>query len=385
MNMTKAMREEPGDRAFMARALLLAESGRGRVSPNPMVGAVVVKDGRIVGEGFHAKAGAPHAEVEALERAGGAAQGATLYVTLEPCCHYGRTPPCAPRIVQSGVRRVVVATPDPNPRVTGSGLAHLQEAGVETAVGVLEPEAVRLNEVFFAYMTCGRPFVTLKAAVSLDGKIATVAGESRWITGEAARRRVHEMRNEVDAVLVGIGTVLRDDPLLTTRLGTPGQRDPMRVIVDNLARLPVRARVINPASRAPTVVAVGPKAPDYKVERLREAGATVLVPPKSSRRVSLAGLMEALAAREVSSVLIEGGAEIHASALAEGIVDKVAFFVAPILIGGSTAPSAVGGPGIEKLADAIRLRDVRFIPLDQDLLVEGYVGRSPGVPSCSPA
>lgn len=372
------MRGEDGDRAFMARTLELAAAGRGRVSPNPMVGAVLVKEGRIVGEGFHARAGAPHAEVVALDAAGEAAGGATLYVNLEPCCHQGRTPPCAPRIVASGVRRVVAATLDLNPRVAGRGLALLREAGVATELGVLEAEGVRLNEVFFTYMTSGRPFVTLKAAVSLDGKIATVTGESRWITGEEARRRVHEMRNEVDAVLVGIGTILRDDPLLTTRLGIPGQRDPVRVIVDNLARLPVKARVINPASAAPTLVAVGPKAPASKVERLREAGVTVLVLEQSGPRISLAALMQALAAREITSVLIEGGAEIHASALAEGIVDKVAFFLAPILIGGKTAPSALGGPGIEKLADAVRLRDVRFTPLGEDLLVEGYVLGAPG-------
>jgi len=366
------VKEDPSDRAFMVRALELALAGRGRVSPNPMVGAVLVKDGRIVGEGFHARAGAPHAEVVALEAAGEAARGATLYVTLEPCCHQGRTPPCVPRIVASGVLQVMSATLDPNPQVGGRGLALLREAGLRADVGLLEAEAVRLNEVFFTYMTSGRPFVTLKAAISLDGKIATVTGESRWITGEAARRRVHEMRNEVDAVLVGIGTILRDDPLLTTRLGVPGQRDPVRVIVDNLARLPAKARVINSASAAPTLVAVGPKAPAYKVERLREAGATVLVLEQSARRISLAALMQALVAREITSVLIEGGAEIHASALAEGIVDKVAFFLAPLLIGGKTAPSALGGPGIEKLADAVRLRDVRFTPLGEDLLVEGY-------------
>jgi diaminohydroxyphosphoribosylaminopyrimidine deaminase/5-amino-6-(5-phosphoribosylamino)uracil reductase len=366
------VKEDPSDRAFMVRALELALAGRGRVSPNPMVGAVLVKDGRIVGEGFHARAGAPHAEVVALEAAGEAARGGTLYVTLEPCCHQGRTPPCVPRIVASGVLQVMSATLDPNPQVGGRGLALLREAGLRADVGLLEAEAVRLNEVFFTYMTSGRPFVTLKAAISLDGKIATVTGESRWITGEAARRRVHEMRNEVDAVLVGIGTILRDDPLLTTRLGVPGQRDPVRVIVDNLARLPAKARVINPASAAPTLVVVGPKAPAYKVERLREAGATVLVLEQSARRISLAALMQALVAREITSVLIEGGAEIHASALAEGIVDKVAFFLAPLLIGGKTAPSALGGPGIEKLADAVRLRDVRFTPLGEDLLVEGY-------------
>jgi diaminohydroxyphosphoribosylaminopyrimidine deaminase/5-amino-6-(5-phosphoribosylamino)uracil reductase len=378
-------REKAGDRAFMLRALELAQGGRGRVSPNPMVGAVLVREGRIVGEGFHVRAGAPHAEVMALEAAGESARGATLYVSLEPCCHQGRTPPCVPRIVASGVRRLVAATLDPNPRVAGRGVALLREAGVIAEVGVLEPEAVRLNEVFFTYMTSGRPFVTLKAAVSLDGKIATVTGESRWITGELARRRAHEMRNEVDAVLVGIGTILRDDPLLTTRLGVPGERDPVRVIVDNLARLPVKARVLNPASAAPTLVAVGPRAAASRVERLREAGATVLVLEQSARRISLAALVEALAAREITSILIEGGAEIHASALAEGIVDKVALFLAPLLIGGKMAPGAVGGPGIEKLADAIRLRDVRFTPLGEDLLVEGYVQGPLGVDRCSRA
>jgi diaminohydroxyphosphoribosylaminopyrimidine deaminase/5-amino-6-(5-phosphoribosylamino)uracil reductase len=231
-------------------------------------------------------------------------------------------------------------------------------------------------------MTDGRPFVTLKAAVSLDGKIATVTGESRWITGEEARRRVHELRNEVDAILVGIGTILRDDPLLTTRLGIPGERDPVRVVVDSLARLPLDARVLNPLPAAPTVVAVGPEAPAGKVERLREAGATVLVLAQSGERISLASVMRALAAREITSVLIEGGAEIHASALAEGIVDKVAFFVAPLLIGGTTAPGAVGGPGIEKLADAVPLREVRITPLGRDLLVEGYVQGPLGIHPC---
>jgi diaminohydroxyphosphoribosylaminopyrimidine deaminase/5-amino-6-(5-phosphoribosylamino)uracil reductase len=376
------MEDQQADRAFMGLALALADAGRGRVSPNPMVGALLVKEGRILCEGFHARAGAPHAEVMALDAAGDAARDATLYVSLEPCCHHGRTPPCVPRIVASGVRRVVAATVDPNPKVNGRGLRVLREAGVAADVGVLEGEAVRLNEVFFTYMTDGRPFVTLKAAVSLDGKIATVTGESRWITGEEARRRVHELRNEVDAILVGIGTILRDDPLLTTRLGIPGERDPVRVVVDSLARLPLDARVLNPLPAAPTVVAVGPEAPAGKVERLREAGATVLVLAQSGERISLASVMRALAAREITSVLIEGGAEIHASALAEGIVDKVAFFVAPLLIGGTTAPGAVGGPGIEKLADAVPLREVRITPLGRDLLVEGYVQGPLGIHPC---
>jgi diaminohydroxyphosphoribosylaminopyrimidine deaminase/5-amino-6-(5-phosphoribosylamino)uracil reductase len=231
-----------------------------------MVGAVLVKNGTVVGEGFHAFAGCDHAELAALREAESAAAGATLYVNLEPCCHFGRTPPCVDRIIQAGVRRVVAACEDPNPAVSGKGFAALRAAGVTVDVGVLEQEAVRLNEAFFTFIRTGRPFVILKAAASLDGKIATQTGDSRWITGENARQHVHHLRNEVDAVLVGIGTVLRDDPMLTTRLGIEDQRDPARIIVDNLARLPLRAKVINRASTAPTYIAVSETAPQARLE-----------------------------------------------------------------------------------------------------------------------
>lgn len=361
------------DRAYMRRALDLAAQARGRTSPNPMVGAVVVDKGTVVGEGFHAFAGADHAESQALRAAESAAAGATLYVTLEPCCHTGRTPPCVDRIVQAGIRRVVAACEDPNPAVSGKGFAALRAAGVTVDVGVLEQDAKKLNEAFFTFIRTGRPFVILKAAASLDGKIATQTGDSRWITGESARQHVHHLRNEVDAVLVGIGTILRDDPMLTTRLGRLDQRDPARVVVDNLARLPLRAQVINRASTAPTIVAVSEMAPRARLEALEREGAQPLVVPGSPRRVSLAHLMDALGKMGFLSVMIEGGAEINASALQEGIVDKLLLFLAPILIGGKSTPTAVGGQGIETLRQARRVRDVRVERFGDDILIQGYL------------
>ncbi len=368
------------DQLWMRRALELAGRARGRTSPNPMVGAVLVKDDQVVGEGFHAYAGSDHAEVVALREGGSAAAGATLYVSLEPCCHYGRTPPCVEQIVRAGIHRVVAACEDPNPAVSGKGISALRAAGLRVEAGVLAEEAERLNEAFFTYVRTGRPFVTLKVAASLDGKIATRTGESRWITGESARRRVHQLRNEMDAVLVGIGTVLRDDPLLTTRLGIADQRDPIRVIVDNLARLPLRAQVVNRASTAPTLLAVSQMAPRTKLEVLEREGIQVIVVESSPRRVSLERLMEALGKRGILSVMVEGGAEINASALREGIVDKVLVFLAPILIGGKSTPTAVGGDGIESLAQALRLREVRIERFEDDILVEGYLSRTTSTP-----
>lgn len=374
------VRVAEADQIWMRRALDLAARARGRTSPNPMVGAVLVKDGQLIGEGFHAYAGSDHAEVAALRDAGPAARGATLYVGLEPCCHYGRTPPCVEQILQAGIRRVVAACEDPNPAVSGKGIAALRAAGLSVDVGVLAEEAERLNEAFFTHVRTGRPFVTLKVAASLDGKIATRTGESRWITGESARRRVHQLRNEMDAVLVGIGTVLRDDPLLTTRLGIADQRDPIRVVVDNLARLPLRAKAVNRASTAPTILAVSQMAPRTKLEALEREGVQVIVVESSPRRVSLERLIEALGKRGILSVMIEGGAEINASALREGVVDKVLVFLAPILIGGKSTPTAVGGDGIESLTQAVRLRDVRIERFDGDILVEGYIQRMMGTP-----
>jgi diaminohydroxyphosphoribosylaminopyrimidine deaminase/5-amino-6-(5-phosphoribosylamino)uracil reductase len=371
------------DESFIRRTLELAARARGLTSPNPLVGAVVVRDDRVVGEGYHRRAGLPHAEIEALQAAGEAARGATLYVNLEPCCHTGRTGPCTEAIIAAGVKRVVAAMVDPNPLVAGKGIARLREAGIDVAVGVMEDEARRLNEAFIKYVTARRPFVILKTAMSLDGKIATVTGESRWITGEAAREYVHQLRNTCDAVLVGIGTVLKDDPSLTTRL-PEGGRDPVRVILDSSARLPLAARVLNQDSEAPTLVATTEVAPAERLAALRQAGAEVLVCGRGPQ-VNLDLLLAELAAREIVSVLVEGGSTVNASFLLQGLVDKVVWFIAPRIIGGREALGPVGGSGIRRLARAIRLTETVVKQLGADLCVEGYPVYEGAGGACSPA
>ncbi|BAF59942.1 pyrimidine reductase and Pyrimidine deaminase [Pelotomaculum thermopropionicum SI] len=360
------------DRYYMNMALELAARARGRTSPNPMVGAVLVKNGVVVGQGYHMKAGTPHAEIIALKEAGNEARGATLYVNLEPCCHYGRTGPCADAVIEAGVARVVAAMADPNPLVAGGGLKKIKEAGLEVTLGVMEDEARELNEAFIKYVTTRRPFVLAKAALSLDGKIAARTGRSKWITGPAARAYVHQLRDWYDAILVGIGTILADDPSLTARLPGGGGRDPVRVILDSLARTPLNARVIKQKSKAPTVIAVTAGAPPGRVKALQEAGAQVVV-VNSGPRVDLPELMRILAEKEITSVLIEGGAEVHGSAFAAGIVDKVAWFIAPKIIGGRDAPGPVGGEGVDDPGGALELERIKVSRLDQDICIEGYV------------
>jgi diaminohydroxyphosphoribosylaminopyrimidine deaminase / 5-amino-6-(5-phosphoribosylamino)uracil reductase len=365
----------------MARAIELAARATGRTSPNPLVGAVLVAGDTIVGEGFHLRAGEPHAEAVALLQAGDAARGADLYVNLEPCPHQGRTPPCAEAIIRAGVARVFAAMEDPNPKVSGRGFARLREAGVQVRVGLLAAEAGLLNEVYCTNMRTGLPYVTLKVGMSLDGKTATRTGDARWITGEASRRKVHEMRNTVDAVLVGIGTILADDPELTTRLPGADCRHPDRVVIDSHLRIPNRARVLGHRNRGRTILIAGPHAPEARVRELRELGAEVVAVDGGERRVDLRIVVERLYALGITSVLIEGGAEIAASSLDSGIVDKLVFFIAPLLIGGREAPPVIGGRGVGPLADATRLRDVRWSAMGDDIMVEGTVGRTP----CSPA
>jgi diaminohydroxyphosphoribosylaminopyrimidine deaminase/5-amino-6-(5-phosphoribosylamino)uracil reductase len=340
-----------------------------------MVGSVVVRDGRIVGRGYHQKAGAPHGEVVALQDAGAQARGATLYVTLEPCCHYGRTPPCTKTVIAAGVRRVVVAMRDPNPLVSGKGVAELQQAGIEVTLGVLEAEAAVLNEAYIKYITTKRPFVLLKVAASLDGKIATVTGESRWITNERSRLLVHELRDQVDAVMVGINTVLRDDPRLTTRLPGGVGKDPLRIVVDSRLRIPLSANVLAASPTGRTIVATTGAAPCDKRRQLEAHGAEVLVIEGEGPGVPLVPLMEQLGARQVTSILLEGGGELHGAALRAGIVDKVLYFLAPKLIGGRSAPTAIAGEGFARLAEAVTLERIQIQRLDEDLLIEGYVRR----------
>ncbi|MHB8918335.1 MAG: bifunctional diaminohydroxyphosphoribosylaminopyrimidine deaminase/5-amino-6-(5-phosphoribosylamino)uracil reductase RibD [Desulfocucumaceae bacterium] len=361
------------DRDYMKMALDLAAEAMGRTSPNPMVGAVVVREGEIAGTGFHARAGTPHAEVVALKNAGDSARGSTLYVTLEPCCHHGRTGPCTEAVIASGVRRVVAATTDPNPLVAGNGLDRLREAGLEVDVGVMEEEARKINEVFIKYITTGCPFVVMKAAVSLDGKIATRSGDSKWITGPEAREYGHRLRDRYDAIMVGVNTVLADDPALTTRL-PQGGRDPVRIIMDSSARTPPGARVIKGPSEAPAVIMVTGSAPRDRVLKLREAGAQVVtLPANGEGRVDVQALMGHLAGREITSVLIEGGGEVHASALSSGMVDKVVWFVAPMLIGGRDAPGPLAGRGPLRLQEAVVLERVSVSRMGNDILIEGYI------------
>ena len=359
------------DSTYMQMALALAEKGAGYVSPNPLVGAVVVKDGTVVGTGYHQAVGGPHAEVNAIDNAGGDARGATIYVTLEPCNHHGRTPPCTHKILEAEIRRVVVAMEDPNPHVTGGGSAFLRSRGVEVETGLLEPLARRLNESFIKFTRTGRPFVTLKMAATLDGWIATHTGDARWVSGSTARDMVHRLRNAVDAIIVGVGTVLADDPSLTTRLEEAGGADPIRVIVDSGLRMPVTARLLGLSSTADTVVVCGRDAAASKKEALRNSGAHLLEAPLKAGWVDLDAMVTLLGERGITSLLMEGGARLAASAIRDDIVDKVLFFYAPKILGGEGVPM-FAGQGPDLMGESLTLQDVAMTPVGEDILVSGY-------------
>jgi diaminohydroxyphosphoribosylaminopyrimidine deaminase/5-amino-6-(5-phosphoribosylamino)uracil reductase len=367
--------EERVDSAWMRRALRLAH--RGYTHPNPMVGCVLVRDGAAVGEGWHRRAGEPHAEVEALRAAGDLARGATAYVALEPCSHFGRTPPCADALVAAGVARVVAAVVDPNPAVSGAGLERLRAAGVTVCAGTLETEARRLNAAFFHFQTTGRPFVTLKAAMTLDGKIATRTGDSRWVTGARARRYVHEMRARSGAVLVGMGTLLRDDPELTARPARgEAPRQPLRVIVDSHLRTPPSARVLLTAGPDRPVLIATTRAREalQPADSLRREGVEIVsLPASPDGRVDLGALMALLAERQIGSVLAEGGAELHGTLVEQGYAHSVIVFIAPKVVGGRDAPTPVGGTGLELMSDARHLTDVRVRRFGPDIAIEGLL------------
>ena len=357
------------DLRFMRMALDLAARARGRTLPNPMVGAVVIRSGRVVGRAWHSKAGRPHAEVLALAQAGPAANGACLYVSLEPCSHTGRTPPCTEAILKAGIRRVVAAMVDPDPRVRGRGLRRLNRSGVLTAVGVLEEKARLLNEQFITRVARRRPLVTVKMAQSLDGRIAAAGGRSRWISGPAARRWGHRLRAQNDAVLVGVKTVLADNPRLTVREGSCGK--PVKVILDSSLRTPPGARLF--ASGAPVWIAARFRTSRKKEFRLREAGAEVLHFPGDRGRVRFRAVLRELARRGISRLLIEGGGEVAASALKSGAVDRIAWVIAPKIFGGGKTVPAVGDLGIRSPDRALRLEKVQVRRLGQDWLMTGEV------------
>lgn len=353
----------------MRRALELAALGEGRTRPNPVVGAVVARGEEVVGQGYHSRPGAPHAEVLALDQAGPAARGGDLYVNLEPCSHRGRTPPCTERIKAAGISRVFVSVGDPNPLVNGQGFAALREAGLLVEEGLLEANARVLNEVFFHWVTCGTPFVTLKLAMSMDGKIATTTGASRWITGIPARQLVQRLRRRNAAVLVGVNTVLADDPRLDLReLEGP---QPLRVVLDTAARTPPDARLLRPPGRA--VVVAGEQAPAERVRALEQAGAWVWTFPSAGGKVELLPLVEALAVQGVDSVLVEGGGEVAWSFLSQGLVHKVVFFYAPVVLGGSGAVCGVGGEGVDDPCSGLPLCDLSVETVGEDIVVTGYV------------
>jgi diaminohydroxyphosphoribosylaminopyrimidine deaminase/5-amino-6-(5-phosphoribosylamino)uracil reductase len=367
------------DERFMRRALDLAPGGLARVEPNPIVGAVVVRGERIVGEGFHARFGGPHAEVVALAQAGTEARGAELFVTLEPCCHRGKTPPCTDAILAAGVRRVVAAVGDPFPEVRGRGFAILKQAGLEVEVGVLETEARRLNAAYFKRQATGLPLVIAKWAMTLDGRLATAAGESRWISSEAARRRVHELRRIVDAVLVGARTARIDEPRLTVRhvepLAERGQ--PARVILDAALSLEPDREPVRSAAEVPVLIYTTDDGQRNEAERaaaLRRAGAVLVAVPKAPGGVSPEAVLRDLGARGMSRVLVEGGARILGSFFAAGLVDRVLVFVSPRILGSAGALSPVGGPDGLTLAEAISVRDATFSQAGPDLVIEGRVG-----------
>ncbi|MBN2208311.1 MAG: bifunctional diaminohydroxyphosphoribosylaminopyrimidine deaminase/5-amino-6-(5-phosphoribosylamino)uracil reductase RibD [Candidatus Coatesbacteria bacterium] len=360
------------DFQFMNEALRLAGRARGKTSPNPMVGAILVKNGRKVASGYHRRAGEPHAEVLAIERAGSDAKDSTLYVNLEPCSHYGRTPPCADLIVNARIKRVVVGAVDPNPLVAGKGIALLRQAGIQIDVGVLEDRCKLLNEVYFKFIATGLPFVTLKLAQTLDGKIATKSGDSKWITGEKARRFAHKLRSESDAVLVGRGAVEKDDPQLTVRLVRPARKDrPVRVILDSGLRTSPDAKVFSSGARE-TIVAATEAAPLEREKALRQAGASIIRTGSRDGRVNIEALLRALAQRELSSVLVEGGAEVAWEFVSQGLFDKLVLFVAPKILGGRESIPSVSGLGFAAIADAIELSIRQIRRLGSDLVIVAY-------------
>lgn len=359
------------DEVYMRMALDLARKGKGWTTPNPLVGAVIVKGGRVIGQGYHQKYGQPHAEVNAIASAKEDVTGATLYVTLEPCSHFGKTAPCSDLLIDKNIKRVVVGTLDPNPLVAGKGIERLRSNGIEVVKGVLEEESQKLNEIFIKYIVTKQPFVVMKNAMSLDGKIATVTGESQWISGESSRKQVHSLRHELAGIMVGIETIIKDDPQLTSR--TLNGRNPIRIVVDSQLRIPITSKVLTQQDKAKTIVATTRRANKEKLDTLKQMDIEVLVTKEKGGRVDLKELMKLLGAKGIDSILLEGGANLNFSALEEGIVDKIQSYIAPKIIGGKEAKTAVEGAGIQLLKNAFQIDRMTPVMVGEDLFVEGYI------------
>lgn len=357
----------------MKLAIELAKKGVGYVNPNPLVGAVIVKDGKIVGQGYHRAFGEDHAEVDAIKNSNGDITNSTMYVTLEPCSHYGKTPPCVNTIIKNGISKVVVAMKDPNPIVSGRGINILRESGVEVIVGVLEEEARRLNEVFIKYITKNKPFVILKTAMTLDGKIATTIGDSKWISNEKSRYYVHKLRHKVSVIMVGINTIIKDNPKLTTRLNEIEGKDPIRVIVDSKGRVPISSNILNIKSNSKTIIATTDKMDKNKVKEIEAKGGEVIVTPATDNKVDIKYLIKKLGQQGIDSILLEGGGTLNYSCLNEGVVDKVISFISPKIIGGSEAKTPIEGKGKDYIRDSFKLRDISVSRFDEDIMIEGYI------------
>lgn len=357
---------------YMQRVLELAAQGMGKTSPNPMVGCVVVKNGEVISEGFHEQYGGFHAERNALLKCGTEAEGADLYVNLEPCCHQGKTPPCTDIIIEKKIKRVFVGCRDSNPLVAGKGIKILEEHGIEVETGILEKECRALNEVFFHYIETGMPFVAMKYAMTLDGKIACETGDSKWVTGESARNKVQQLRNQYRGIMAGIGTVLADNPMLNCRI--PQGRNPIRIICDSQVRIPENSQIVTTAPEQETILAYC-QGDSEKIARLKQQGLHMLPVSKNKQgQLNLKELMQKLAEQKIDSILLEGGGTLNASMLSEQLVQRVYAFIAPKLVAGATAKSPIEGNGIEKMQDAIKLQNVETIIYGEDICITGRVG-----------
>ena len=361
------------DRQYMKMALELAQKGMGFTAPNPMVGAVIVKNGRIIGQGYHRKYGGLHAEREALAACTEEPKGASIYVTLEPCCHYGKQPPCVNAILEAGIRRVIIGSSDPNPLVAGKGIRILKDHGIEVTENILKEECDKLNEAFFYYIQNKKPYVVMKYAMTMDGKIAAYTGESKWVTGEAARIHVQEQRLKYTGIMVGVGTVLADDPMLTCRL--ENSRNPVRIICDSHLRTPLTSKIVRTAKTIPTILASSSK-DQQKIKNYEEMGCQVLYVPEKNGHIDLNRLMEILGATKIDSILLEGGGSLNWSALESGIVQKVQTYIAPKLFGGEEAKTPVEGKGFPDPASAVLLKNSEMIRLGDDFLIESDVKRN---------
>lgn len=361
------------DEKFMKMAIELAKKGKGKVNPNPLVGAVIVKNGEIIGQGYHSKYGGNHAEIEAINNATDDVKGATIYVTLEPCFHYGKTPPCVDKLISSGISKVVIGHLDPNPLVSGKSIEKLKSLGIEVKVGVLEEECLKLNEVFIKYIKTKLPYVVLKSGVSLDGKIATKTGESKWITGATSRAKVNELRNELRGIMVGVNTVIIDDPTLNCNIH--GGRNPIRIILDSNLRIPLDSKILKTAYKYETIIATTKNIDLNKKALVEELKAKVITIDSINNKVDLNKLMIKLGEMKIDSILLEGGGEVNYSALEAGIIDKLMLFMAPVIIGGKESKTFVEGKGIDLLTNSFKASNLKIEYLGEDILITSYIRR----------